>query len=339
MDAIVKRIGYFLREGVKGTTAGEQNRYFIIRYFLIDNQHGIYYTDNFAQLIHLVKSSRTLKEAFEKADKELKKIKISEIKVSEVKKYAQPEILSFLNKIYIDVAISMSSDLADNSTLTGAKGEEVMKFMFFTFKDHHLPVLQRFLSTYDKHTALPQRKDEENEPLDWEVAHPKVANKQQQLEKALQDKLDGLAEQLSHVKEIEEAIAETENKKAGLTLLTSSGDKDSTIEQKPIHTEDSTGKLDDGANEGTPTEDHQSLADSTGIVKTESSNLSSPTSANYSGPMIGGKAEGKGKEHINDDISYVGDYRAGKRHGIGYFVLANQGICYVESINGKISGI
>ena len=49
--------------------------------------------------------------------------------------------------------------------------------------------------------------------------------------------------------------------------------------------------------------------------------------------------EGKGKEYFSDDLSYVGEYKEGKRHGTGYFVLANQSMCYVESINGRISGL
>jgi hypothetical protein len=339
MNAIVKRIGYFLREVVKGTTAGEQNRFYIIRYFLIDNQHGIYYTENFAQLIQVIKTSKSLKEAFEKADKELKRIKISEVKASEVKKYTQPEILSFLNKVYIDVSVSMNSDLADNSTLTGAKGEDVKKFLFFTFKDHHLPALQKFLSTYEKTITLPSTKEEEVEVIEWEEVNQKEVNRKQQLEKSLQDKLESLAEQLSHVKEIEDALSNMEINKKDLGLkkptavveegMTKDGDHNG-AQESPVHIETTEGLVHDSK---------AAQIDSTGVSPTESTTHNSPGRANYSGPLVGGKAEGKGKEHINDKISYVGDYKEGNRHGVGYFVLANQGMCYVESINGRIAGI
>lgn len=335
----MKRIGYFLREVTKGNIAGDQKGMYIIRYFLIDNKHGIHYTENFAQLIHLVKTSKTLKEVFEKAEKELKKIKVSEIKVSEVKKYDHPEILSFLNKVCIDVSVSMSSDLADNSTLTGTKGEDVKKFLFFTFKDHHLPAMQRFLASYDKLINLPKSSAEENEPLDWEVHHLKESNKKHQLEKALQDKLDTLGEQLSHVKEIEDALTIFEKRKSEILAPKTEGGLSTLKDHDAVPLDSSQVKVQNESGDGSPTEGVLSPENSTGLDKTESSNHSSPTTKNYSGPLVAGKAEGKGKEHINDEISYVGEYRAGKRHGVGYFLLANQGMIYVESINGKISGI
>lgn len=338
MNGVVKRIGYFLRELVKGST-GDQKSFYVIRYFLIDNQHGIHYTENYAQLVHLLKSSKTLREAFERADRELKKIKVSEIKVSEVKKYTQPEILSFLNKTYIDVTVAMSSDLADNSTLTGAKGEEAKKFMFFSFKDHHLPIMQRFLASYDKTVTSPQCQQEEVEALEWDQPNLKDTSKQQQMEKALQDKLSSLAEQLSHVKEIEDAIVQLESKKSAAALEKVSSETEGVSQPKDVPVDDSTATPQQSTDETPQTNDSLTLADSAEKVNTEHNSVSSPIVSNYSGPTVEGKPEGKGKEHINDEISYVGDYKAGKRHGIGYFVLANQGMCYVESINGKISGI
>lgn len=55
--------------------------------------------------------------------------------------------------------------------------------------------------------------------------------------------------------------------------------------------------------------------------------------------MIDGVADGKGKLYFSDGMSFVGEFRKGVRHGTGFFVVADQGMCYVESMNNRISGI
>ena len=50
-------------------------------------------------------------------------------------------------------------------------------------------------------------------------------------------------------------------------------------------------------------------------------------------------AEGKGKLFFSGNMSFVGEFKKGARHGTGYFVVADQGMCYVESMNNRISGI
>jgi len=54
----------------------------------------------------------------------------------------------------------------------------------------------------------------------------------------------------------------------------------------------------------------------------------------YSGPTRNGVPDGKGKEFMPDGISYVGEFRNGKKHGTGYIVDTDM-MCYVEYINGK----
>lgn len=37
-------------------------------------------------------------------------------------------------------------------------------------------------------------------------------------------------------------------------------------------------------------------------------------------------------------VSYVGEFRNGKKHGVGY-IVDTELMCYVEYINGKVAGI
>jgi hypothetical protein len=41
---------------------------------------------------------------------------------------------------------------------------------------------------------------------------------------------------------------------------------------------------------------------------------------------------------MENGISYVGEFRNGNKHGVGYVVHTDQ-MCYVEYINGKVAGI
>lgn len=338
MQSVVKRIGYFLKETSPQVQKGGAARY-IIRYFLVDNHHNIYYTENFAQLASVVRTSKTLKEACQKAEAQLKKVRMSDVKVSEVKKYKQPEILSFLNQFCLDVSVFMTSDLADNSTLTGTKGDDIKKFQFFTFKDHHLPSMQKFLSTYEKHCNSPQAAEEDCQKLEWFDFDPKDLAKKQQSEKALEDKLASLSEQLSKVKGIEKVISDMQSKHFIPEMTGNQGSVDIEVDAKASDDNLSDGKEEFAVVDGSPNDESTHKTESLGESQIEDGKQQAAGKSIYSGPKIKGLPEGKGKEYFSDDLSYVGEYKEGKRHGTGYFVLANQSMCYVESINGKISGL
>ena len=55
--------------------------------------------------------------------------------------------------------------------------------------------------------------------------------------------------------------------------------------------------------------------------------------------MLNGLAHGQCTEFIPDGTSYVGDFRNGKWHGIGYIVDSNLDITYGEFIYGRPVGI
>lgn len=338
MQSVVKRIGYFLKETSPQVQKGGATRY-IIRYFLVDNHHNIYYTENFVQLASILRTSKTLKEACEKAEDQLKRVRMSDVKVSEIKKYKQPEILSFLNQVCLDVSVFMTSDLADNSTLTGAKGEDVKKFQFFTFKDYHLSLMHKFLTTYEKYANSPQAAEEDIRTLEWFDSDVKDHAKKVQIEKSLEDKLLSLSEQLSKVKDIEKAIAGSLTRTPTIEMLTTHMSDEVPTEVKVNEDATSDGKEEFAVIDGSPNEDGTSKPQSLGNSQIDDGKIVAAGKSIYSGPMTEGIPEGKGKEYFSDDLSYVGEYKAGKRHGTGYFVFANQGMCYVESINGKISGI
>ena len=232
-----------------------------MRYFLIDNLKNLFYTEHYSQLVHLIRTNTCLRDLFAAAETELKKIRVSELRVSEIKKYKEPEILVFLNQNYFEVTLQLSSDLSETSALTPSKVDEPRKLMFFSFKDAQLHLLHKFLAQYDKITASPQAQQEEGESMIWfPLLLPNPSPKGL-----------GLGEHLAKLKAVTE-----------------------------------------GLNAGTePDEDSR--------------------------PRPPG--EGKGKEYFAKEMSYVGDFRGGKRHGTGYFVVGSQGMCYVESINGQVSGI
>lgn len=49
--------------------------------------------------------------------------------------------------------------------------------------------------------------------------------------------------------------------------------------------------------------------------------------------------DGYGKEFLEDGSSYVGNFKEGLWHGLGYLVDSENSICYGEFIKGRIVGI
>jgi len=59
----------------------------------------------------------------------------------------------------------------------------------------------------------------------------------------------------------------------------------------------------------------------------------------FSGKMKDGKPFGQGTEFIQDGTSYVGEFRNGKWHGVGYMVNSNLDMTYAEFVHGRPVGI
>lgn len=59
----------------------------------------------------------------------------------------------------------------------------------------------------------------------------------------------------------------------------------------------------------------------------------------YAGTLKGNRPEGNGKEFLEDGTSYVGTFKNGFWHGVGYLVDSENYICYGEFLNGRVVGI
>jgi hypothetical protein len=318
-QTVARRMGYFLKETTSASAKGSGPR-FLVRYFLIDNSKNLYYTEIYSQLVHLVRSSSRLRDLFGSAESQLKKIRMSEMKVSEVKKYKEPEILAFLNQSYFEGSLVLSSDLSESSGLGGTKVEEPKRLMFFAFKDYNLPLLHRFLSTYDKFAGTAAAQQEENESIEWNAPSLLAEKPVTAPKKQVVDKVAGLAEHLGKLRLVTETIERAE----------SAGKIKTTVVQSKEEEQKNGAEIDKGKNENGQIEIGAAGEGGGEMV------ISGPQ---YSGPQVGGLAEGKGKEYLSDELSYVGEFRGGKRHGLGYFVVGGQGMCYVENMEGKVSGI
>lgn len=72
----------------------------------------------------------------------------------------------------------------------------------------------------------------------------------------------------------------------------------------------------------------------------EEAQLSELSNGNtFSGRMKDGKPFGQGTEFIQDGTSYVGEFRNGKWHGVGYIVNSNLDMTYAEFVHGRPVGI
>lgn len=58
----------------------------------------------------------------------------------------------------------------------------------------------------------------------------------------------------------------------------------------------------------------------------------------YSGEIVNGLPNGKGVEFRSDKISYKGDFKNGKWHGVGYIVDSNLDVCEGEFMDGEPVG-
>jgi hypothetical protein len=337
-----KRIGYFLKE-TNSSGAWNNTPKFAIRYFLISNNCQIYYTENYAQLVQIIKEGGDLKNIFERAEKDLKKIKISDLKPSEIKKYDQPELLPFLNQFYFEIFLSLvSGNNMDNSTVQTTKNEDVMKLMFFSFKDYHLENLRKFTASYTKFIKSDTMDEQED------ISHIQPQNKDfgvlgRYINKQITEKNEKVGEKLSSINEQGQKIIKimdmiknprnNSNNNETLSIeVNSQKHRNGDItkgEDLKNGQEEPLGQV-EGKNS---TEDSKSIEGKKGEEKF---NMEEGKETNGNDSSI---SDGKGKEYFANDLTYVGEFRGGKKHGVGYFVTPSIGMCYVECINGEISGI
>jgi hypothetical protein len=337
-----KRVGYFYREQT-GVTMWNSKPKFAIRYFLIGNHNDLYYTENYAQLTQIIKSGNTLADIFRRAEQDLTKIKVADMKPAEIKRYDAPELLPFLNQFYFEITLSLvTANNLDNSTIQANKNDEAHKLMFFSFKDYHLDSLRKFTEGYDK--AIKSKSLDDNE-LIWSPGKELSENGQlgRKLLKQINEKNEKFQEKLGTIQEQGQKVMKI------VAMINDTGKScESKLEPKqaangPTGDEgvgNEGGTMDQGPEKG-GNENSEGLA-GTMAGGAAGKNQEKIKEARESGMLEDGKekiADGKGKEYFANDLTYVGEYRGGLRHGVGYFVTPTLGMCYVESINGKVSGI
>jgi hypothetical protein len=336
------RVGYFYRDQT-GANMFNSTPKFAIRYFLIGNHQVIYYTENYAQLAQIIKAGNTLADIFRRAEQDLKKIKVADLKPTDIKKYDAPELLPFLNQLYFEITLSVvTATNMDTSTIQPTKNDEVLKLMFFSFKDYHLDSLRKFTEGYDR--AIKSKSLDDNEVV-WSPGKEQGDHGQfgRQLVKQIneknekfQEKLGTILEQGQKVMKMVEMIKEAGERgegtegpvEPGKEAVGEGGAEGGGVGAGPGL--ERAGKKDGEEMEGTGSQGGG--AESEGTIQ-EAGPKGAPKEVREK------IADGKGKEYFANDLTYVGEYRGGQRHGVGYFVTPTLGMCYVESMNGKVSGI
>lgn len=316
---------------------------FAIRYFIIGNHNDLYYTEKYVQLTQIIKSGNTLGDIFRRAEQELTKIKVADMKPAERKKYDSPELLPFLSQEYFEITLSLfTANNLDNSTIQATKNDEATKLLFFSFKDYHLDSLRKFTEGYDK--AIKSKSLDDNE-LIWSPGKELSENGQlgRKLLKQINEKNEKFQEKLGTIQEQGQKVMKI------VAMINDTGES-SECKQEPIQPANGpTGDEGMGSEGGTKDQGSEKGGNenSEGLAGTmaegeEGKNQEKIKEAGESGIQEDVKekiADGKGKEYFANDLTYVGEYRGGLRHGVGYFVTPTLGMCYVESINGKVSGI
>lgn len=79
--------------------------------------------------------------------------------------------------------------------------------------------------------------------------------------------------------------------------------------------------------------------DAKGHVQDEQQLVQIENGNTYSGRLLDGRPYGQGTEFTPDGTSYIGEFRNGKWHGVGYLVDGNLDITYGEFIYGRPVGI
>jgi len=316
-----------LREASDGKDNGHENRY-VVRYFIIDDEGNLYYTMNYAALRNFIRQSTTFSDLFSMVNKHFKSIKMSEIKVGKVQAYKNPEMMPFLNQSFFDVEILLADQNEENSTIDRSrlsgkdnKKRNSYKLMFFTFKDQHLTLMNQFLLSYASITEEQKAKELETpvtiiskpiEKQDLTSSNSRLNEKIEQVRQSI-DKLFGIVEEVERQ------------------------ESSSFVQQEQTETTAENEPQDDTAD--TQKKEEKTIPDGVYIPANNTQVLSYASGVRYSGNLKEGKAHGKGKEFFKQGITYSGDYVNGKRHGKGFFLDEERNMCYVECIEGKVSGI
>ena len=224
-----------------------------------------------------------------------------------MKPHLQPEKLAFYNSKYFEATLLVKAKpKSDESALTGTSGAEEKKshFFMFSFDDDSVLLLHSMMASYHDFAASEQRVRE--------LLATKLNNAKDEPETAH-------SETLNYKKHLEQY-------KGKMKLIIKKMEQDAREMAEGAVMRPKTA-LEEEVEEGKEGQSH-----STKLVKLDNGSL-------YAGSLAEGRPTGSGKEFLEDGSSYVGEFRDGFWHGLGYIVDSENYICYAEFYRGRVVGI
>lgn len=307
MNAINKIRGFLMKDSSKGSNTNIKPM-MDMKYFIIGPRNQIYVTSNMALLQYLINSSLTIDDLYANCSKYLKKISFEgKIAISDITVNKNPEKVAFYNGKFFQakVKIKINKDRMNESSLNNSKEaeEEKLLFLMFSFDDDSILALHSFLMNYHVFT---KDKAKMKQFLALKFNNFKIAPETIN------------TETLNYKKHLE-------NCKLKMKLIINRMQKDKEEIEKGVRLVPKEVVKDE---EGAENESDKI----SGLVKLNNGSL-------YSGDVVDNKPDGNGKEFLEDGSSYVGEFRGGFWHGLGYLVDSENYICYAEFFNGRVVGI
>lgn len=304
MNAVNKIRGFLMKES--GNPSTDVRSTMEMKYFIIGPSNQLYVTSNLALLQYLVNSSMSIASLHENCNRYLKQLLFDgKIIVSDIKPHLQPEKLAFYNSKYFEATINLkaSKSKLEDSTTQGKETEEgKVHFFIFSFDDDNLLLLHSMMASYHDFVT--------NDVKTKEFTSIKFNNRKNEPETLN-------SETLNYKKHIEQY-------KSKMKLIIKKMEQDQIEMKKGIELKPKT-----IVEEET---DGESEKPSTKLVKLDNGSL-------YAGNLHDGKPVGNGKEFLEDGSSYVGEFKDGFWHGLGYLVDSENYICYAEFYKGRVVGI
>lgn len=305
MNAVNKIRGFLMKETPNASP--DTRSTMEMKYFILGPSNQLYVTSNLALLQYLINSSTSITGLYDNCNRYLKQLIFDgKILVSDVKPHLQPEKLAFYNSKYFEATIHLKSSKSkiNESTINTNKDTDVGKshFFIFSFEDDSVLLLHSMMVSY----------------------HDLVTN-DQKIKEFLSIKFNNL------INEPETINSETLNYKKHLEQYKSKMKliiKKMELDHK---------EMAEGIDMKAKTVVEEEIEDrkdnnSTQLVKLDNGSL-------YAGNLNDGKPTGNGKEFLEDGSSYVGEFKDGYWHGLGYIVDSENYICYAEFYKGRVVGI
>lgn len=300
MNAVNRIRGFLMKETVTAST--EARSAMEMKYFVLGPAHQLYVTSNLALLQYLVNAATSLAGLFDSCERYLKQMHFEgRIAVSDVKPHLQPEKLAFYNSKYFEATLLVKNKpRPDESALGGPSEAKKSQFFMFSFDDDSVLLLHAMMASYHDFAA--------SEARVRELLATKLGGAKDEPETAHSDSL-------AYKKHLEQYKG-----KMKLILRKMELDAAELAEGREMRPKRA---VEEEAGEG---------EGATKLVRLDNGSL-------FAGALLDGLPTGAGKEFLEDGSSYVGEFRDGFWHGLGYLVDSENYICYAEFYRGRVVGI